>query len=176
MSRTPQPWWQLRLESLETEPLAFGKAVEEHRTTPVETVATRFRDAPPGNFHLGAFEQETLVGMATLLRETGLKERHKARIYGVYVTSSQRRRGVGGALIATLLQLATRDQSLEVILLSVSTRQEAARQLYRSFGFESYGVERNALKVGSTYIDEDHMMLRLRTLESLDHASPPPPE
>jgi hypothetical protein len=42
-------WWDLRLESLETEPLAFGKAVAEHRSTPVETIAGRFRDAPASN-------------------------------------------------------------------------------------------------------------------------------
>jgi len=47
-------WWQLRLESLENEPLAFGKAVEEHLSTPVETIARRFRDAPRNSFHLGA--------------------------------------------------------------------------------------------------------------------------
>lgn len=34
--------------------------------------------------------------------------------------------------------------------------------LYRRFGFEAYGTEPNALKVGSTYIDEEHMILRIR--------------
>jgi hypothetical protein len=43
-------WWRLRLESLEAEPLAFGKAVEEHQATSVETIANRFRAAGPDNF------------------------------------------------------------------------------------------------------------------------------
>jgi len=42
-----------------------------------------------------------------------------------------------------------------------TTENAAARKLYRGFGFETYGTEANALKVGSTYIDEDHMVLRI---------------
>jgi ribosomal protein S18 acetylase RimI-like enzyme len=154
-------WWQLRLESLENEPLAFGKSVEEHLATTVETIALRFRDVKEGSFYLGAFDGDVLIGMATLLREAGLKERHKACIYGVYVTRIHRGKGVGRALVATLLEKAKQDSSLEQILLAVATGQSAAKKLYRSLGFETYGTEPNALKVGSTYIDEDHMILRI---------------
>jgi ribosomal protein S18 acetylase RimI-like enzyme len=154
-------WWRIRLESLENEPFAFGKAAEEHRATAVETIALRFRDAPVGSLYLGAFEDSNLVGMATFIRETGLKERHKGRIYGVYVTPAQRRRGVGRELLATVIEKARKDSSLEQILLSVATCQDAARRLYRHFGFETYGTEPHALKVGGRYIDEDHMILRI---------------
>jgi ribosomal protein S18 acetylase RimI-like enzyme len=156
-------WWQIRLEALESEPFAFGKAVEEHRQTPVETIASRFRNATEGNFTLGAFENGKLVGIATFMRETGLKERHKGRVYGVYVSAGQRAKGVGRALLAVLLEKAKQDSSLEQILLAVATSQDAARQLYRQFGFEIYGTEPNALKIGAKYIDEDHMVLRIRS-------------
>jgi ribosomal protein S18 acetylase RimI-like enzyme len=155
-------WWQMRLEALENEPFAFGKAVEEHRATLVETIALRFRDAGGGNFTLGAFVDGNLAGIATFARETGLKERHKGHLYGVYVAPSQRRKGIGRALVKALLERAKHDSSLEQILLAVATGQNAARQLYRDCGFETYGIEPNALKVGSTYIDEDQMILRIR--------------
>jgi ribosomal protein S18 acetylase RimI-like enzyme len=154
-------WWQLRLEALQVEPLAFGKSVEEHSATPVETFALRFRDAPASDLHLGAFEDGKLVGMATFLRETGGKHRHKGRIYGVYVSAEKRGCGIGRALLAHLIETATQDASLEQILLAVTTTQEAANQLYRSLGFETFGVEPGALKVGSTYVDEQQMVLRL---------------
>jgi ribosomal protein S18 acetylase RimI-like enzyme len=155
-------WWAIRLEALESEPSAFGRAVEEHLATPVENIAARFRDAPACDLHLGAFEDRNLVGTATFIRDKGVKDRHKGHIYGVYVSSAHRGKHIGRALIVELVERAKRDHSLEQILLAVATVQPAARALYRSLGFETFGIEPNALKVGSTYVDEDHMILRLR--------------
>jgi ribosomal protein S18 acetylase RimI-like enzyme len=78
------------------------------------------------------------------------------------VSSLHRRKGIGRALLAALLERAKRDSSLEQILLAVATEQTAAKQLYRDLGFETYGTEPHALKMGSRYIDEDHMILRIR--------------
>jgi hypothetical protein len=61
-------YWNLRLESLRSEPFAFGKAAEEHEATSVEAAAARFRETPP-DFTLGAFDKEDLIGMATFVRE-----------------------------------------------------------------------------------------------------------
>jgi ribosomal protein S18 acetylase RimI-like enzyme len=154
-------YWNLRLKSLQAEPLAFGKAAEEHQATTVEAMGMRLREMAP-DFTLGAFEQGELIGMATYIREKGLKERHKGRIYGVYVSGPHRGKGIGAKLIAELLQRATVETELEQILLAVATGQESACRLYRKFGFEAFGIEPRALKVGTEYVDEEHMILRVR--------------
>jgi GNAT superfamily N-acetyltransferase len=133
--------------------------VEEHLATPVETIAGRFRDTAGGNFTLGAFEDGEMVGMMTFVRETRVKEQHKGHIYGVFVSREHRGKGVGVALLDTLLEKAKRDFSLEQILLAVGTVQTAARRLYSSRGFLSFGIEPRGLKVGAEYVDEEHMIL-----------------
>ena len=163
-----EAWWKLRLGALEAEPFAFGMAVEEHVATPVETIAGRFRDTAGGSFTLGAFEGGELVGMMTFVRDTRVKERHKGHIYGVYVRPAQQGKGVGGRLLDTLIERAKRDPSLEQIVLAVATMQTAARRLYRGRGFVSFGIEPHALKVGATYVDEDHMILYVGSGQSLE--------
>jgi hypothetical protein len=99
--------------------------------------------------------------MATFLRETGEKERHKrTHLRSLRFPAAEGQRSWTSAARSPL-DLARQNSSLEQVLLAVATTQEAARRLYRSFGFETYGTERRALKIGSTYIDEDHMILRV---------------
>ena len=157
-----EAWWHLRLEALCNEPFAFGRSAEEHQSTTLQTTAQRISEAPVGSFYLGAFEEARLIGMATFIRNIGLKERHKGEIAGVYVTAAKRRNGAGRALLTSLIARASQDSSLEQILLTVATCQHAARQLYSGLGFEVYGIEPHALKIGSTYVDEAYMVLRLR--------------
>jgi ribosomal protein S18 acetylase RimI-like enzyme len=128
----------------------------------VEQTGVRIREMPKVSFLIGAFEEGAHVGTATFIRETGLKEQHKGHIYGVYVTAPYRRKGIGQSVIRALLNKAKEDPSLEQVLLAVATRQEAAGQLYRRLGFEIYGIEPRALKIGSEYVDEAHMILRIR--------------
>src|SRR5208337_1128263 len=154
-------YWNLRLEALEQEPASFAESAEEHRATPIELAAARLREADTG-FVLGAFLDAELVGMAGFFREKHLKARHKGRIWGVYVRASCRGQGIGRALLLALLQRIKALPGFEQVNLTVSSRQVAAKALYRSLGFETFGVERAALKIGDHYFDEEYMALRLR--------------
>jgi ribosomal protein S18 acetylase RimI-like enzyme len=158
-----EAWWWLRLEALETEPLVFGKSPEEHRATTIADTAERLRGvgAGPGSFTLGAFDADRLAAIATFSRALGLKEQHKGHIYGVYVSTSYRGRGIGSHLLRELLDRVREDASVEQVLLGVGTHNVAALQTYRKLGFEIYGTEPRALRVGSHEIDEHLMVLML---------------
>lgn len=152
---------ELRLEALQREPLAFGNSYEEYLAEPPEKVREQVTLREGVKFTLGAFEAGRLVGAATLVRRTPLKFRHAAAVYAVYITPSQRGRGLSRRLMEVLIERARGLPGLEQLTLAVSTHQEAARSLYRSLGFEVWGYERQALKVGETYADFEHMVLWL---------------
>jgi RimJ/RimL family protein N-acetyltransferase len=69
-------------------------------------------------------------------------------------------------MIRRLVELASRELTLEQIHLSVASSQPGAKRLYQSQGFETYGTEPHAMKVNGEYCDEDHMVLRLRRGET----------
>jgi ribosomal protein S18 acetylase RimI-like enzyme len=156
-----EAFWHLRLEALEREPQSFGESAEEHRETTVESAAGRLTSNPDDNFVLGAFHNGQLVGMAGFFRYPLAKARHKGRIWGVYVRESCRGQGMGRALLVELLDGIKSCRGVEQVSLTVVSGQEAATALYRSLGFERFGLEPRGLKVGERYFDNEHMVLKL---------------
>lgn len=155
-------FWQLRLQGLEQDPQAFGESADEHRALPIDTIAARLSAASAENFVLGAFVDGQLVGTAGFFRNPTLKRKHKGKVWGMYVAGSVRGRGIGRALLAALIERARTIPDLEEVQLSVSASQAAARNLYAAMGFETYGREPRALRVGEQYFEEDYMAINLR--------------
>jgi ribosomal protein S18 acetylase RimI-like enzyme len=154
-------YWRLRLEALQNDSEAFTESAEEHQSLSLEETKSRIA-ATEVNFIVGAFEDGRLVGTVGFYRERGLKTRHKGRVWGVYVTPSHRGTGIGKRMMKDLLSRAASLEGVEQISLSVAKTQTAAQSLYRSLGFECFGCEPNALKIGEKVIDEELLILRLR--------------
>ena len=79
----------------------------------------------------------------------------------MYVAPSMRGSGIGKSLLLELVAKAKSCTGLEQINLAVISDNEIAKKLYKSLGFEVYGVEHNALKYNGQYFDEDFMVLKL---------------
>lgn len=156
-----QMYQELRLMALKTNPEAFGSTYDRESNFSLETVIERI--SPNENkFVLGAFKEDgILTGIVSFVRETGIKTLHKANVYGMYVTEENRGKGIGQLLLLDLIRLARNCEGLEQLNLTVVSNNESAKKLYKSVGFEIYGVERRALKYNGQYYDEDLMVLRL---------------
>lgn len=152
--------WQLRLRALQNNPEAFGGTYEETIERGFENYIQRLRGAND-SFWLGAFE-DTLIGMVGFFREEGLKDRHKGFIIGMYVTPEARGKGAGKALLIKAIARARKLVGLDQLHLAVVVTNKPAITLYRSLGFEVYGIEPRALKKDGQYWDEELMILKLR--------------
>jgi len=150
-------FWRLRLEALEQEPFAFAEAPEEHRATNAESLAARLADSSD-SFVLGLFADGELQGMLGFARDHRLKLRHKALIWGVYVSPQCRGQGAGRALMQACLDRAAAIEGLRQVKLGVAQVNAAARALYESFGFEVYGEERASMLVQGEPVTELHMV------------------
>src|SRR5689334_17258031 len=98
----------LRGKALEQEPRAFGESPLEHEARSLEAFAKRLAEAKDDDFVLGAFDGERLVGTAGFARIQRVKRRHKGGVWGMYVDSGYRQRGVGRALLEVLIERVRR--------------------------------------------------------------------
>lgn len=148
---------KIRLESLKLHPEAFGSSYEQESEAPVE----KYKNSLPSVYTFGAFENGSLVGVVTLFPEGKVKMKHRASIFAMYVAESIRGKGVGKKLVEAAIAQARELGAIEQIHLQVVTSNESAKKLYSSLGFEVYGLEKRALRIGDTYYDEELRVLFL---------------
>jgi RimJ/RimL family protein N-acetyltransferase len=154
---------RVRLNGLKTDPEAFGSTYEREVQFSRKTMLERVL-ATDDKFVLGAFDEGTLVGVVTFVRESGVKERHKGNVFGMYLIPEARGKGIGAWLLRALLEKACGMEGLERINLTVVSDNVWAKRLYEAAGFRRYGTECGSLKSGGRYFDEDLMALDLETL------------
>jgi ribosomal protein S18 acetylase RimI-like enzyme len=147
----------LRLRGLEEHPDAFTSSHDEEAAKPLSATEARLAPESPDIVY-GAFVGEALAGVVGLSREQRAKNRHKATVFGMYVAPEFGRRGIGRALIRHLVAAARQDAGLEQLVLTVTQTNVAARSLYESEGFRSFGIEPNALRAGDRYFAKNHMV------------------
>jgi GNAT superfamily N-acetyltransferase len=150
---------RVRLDALRLHPEAFGSAYEDEAVLDRAQFAERL--SAPGLIRFGAFDRRgEMVGLVGLQIRTGAKERHKARLFSMYVEAAHRGTGLAQRLIEAVIAGA-RDAGAIMLQLSMASTNASARRLYGRMGFTVYGVERRSLKLGDRFHDEDLMVLDL---------------
>jgi ribosomal protein S18 acetylase RimI-like enzyme len=132
----PDDWREMRtirLEALQRDPAAFSSTYAESVVRPDED--WRQRLAKPDAATLVARTRTGPIGMAgAIFGADG--ERHVALIFGMYVSTSYRGRGVGRMLLRALFEEIAGHPEITTIRLWVTPTQQAARRLYASMGFQ----------------------------------------
>ena len=98
---------ELMLEAYAAHPEAFTSSVAERAALPLSWWETRLSDAAfPAEAVFGASEGGILSGVAGLAFERREKTRHKATLFGMYVSRAYRGQGLGQQLVTAALNYA----------------------------------------------------------------------
>ena len=113
----------------------------------------------PSAIALVAEMNKEIIGLLFFVPMTKKKNRHTGE-FGVNVHPDHQRRGVGHALIETLLNWARESDKIEKVFLTVFATNKNAISLYKNMGFAEEGRHVKAIKQDSgEYIDTIQMYI-----------------
>ena len=150
---------KLRREALEKEPLMFAASVEDDLALSRSFVRQALEDTDKSRT-FGAFFPE-LIGIVGIYRESSLKALHKARLWGFYVSPVYRDMGVGKKLLSSAINYTQKFNGVSQIHLTVNKLATSAIHLYEKYGFQTWGIEANALVYEGEFMTAHHMLLEI---------------
>lgn len=153
--------YQLRLESLEKDSFAFGVEKADQEKIGKKNFAKILVQESANDVLWGAYWHDMLVGMIGLTREQGLKKKHKATIWGLYVKHEFRGLKISSRLIDMAIDHAKNHLELKSLMLTTEAYNQTALKLYESRGFVMWGIEPESLLIDGVYHDQGYMSLNL---------------
>jgi len=151
--------FRLRQGALLESPLAFLASPEDDLASS-EAAVRALLQPQRESVVFGAHTRE-LVGMLGLSRANQRKAAHKTRLWGMFVLPPFRRHGVGMQLLDAAIRYARSLDGVASVHLSVSESASAAIHLYERAGFETWGIEPDAVRFEAQSVPERHMRLSL---------------
>ena len=151
----------LMLEAYARAPTAFTSTPEERAAEPLSWWTQRVADPRGLIATFGAFRDSELIGTVALELNKKPKTRHKARLIAMYVKPEARGLGAGRLLVQRLLEYSTAQPALEIVTLTVTQGNTPAESLYKSFGFQEFGVEPMAIRGPEGYLAKVHMWVEV---------------
>lgn len=100
-----------------------------------------------------------ILGIGGFAQMAGTKADHKGLIWGMYVRPEGRGKGVADAVMTALIDHAR--TCVRQVQLTVVAENARAVAFYERHGFARYGVEPDAINMGSSFADEALMWRKL---------------
>lgn len=135
----------------ETDFLTFGKG-EFNKTVEEEVKIIQGHQNAPNQLFILAELEGSVVGVLVLDANGKPRLKHMGE-FGVSVRKEDWGKGIGAALIQTMLDWAKSSKRLRKINLNVQADNEVAIKLYEKFGFEKEGLLKRDLCVDGKFYD-----------------------
>ena len=156
---------EIQREALLQSPEVFGSDYEWFESLSILSKEQRYEKYMnfPYQFILGAVAEDGIIaGMIGYSSEDSSKTKHKGTLWGLFVRPDFRGKGLATILVQSVLETAQDLLDVEQVQLAVSTQNEASYGLYLRLGFNVFGTELHAMKIGDSYVDEYHMVKFLK--------------
>ncbi|WP_413503138.1 GNAT family N-acetyltransferase [Serratia proteamaculans] len=152
-----EKYLELRLEGFKNQPMQFRFSPEDEVSLGKELISRKLES----DYVIGAFYDNHLVGIGGLGVLFGSKLKHRALIWGMYVTKEFRSKGISKLIVDSLVSQANL-LHIESLLLTVVSENNVAMNLYEKSGFIQYAIDKNAVKnADGTSLDEVLMVKNL---------------
>lgn len=150
---------EIRLQCLKKFPNNFTSNYPDEKTKPKLFFQPYIEQSNSDNFVIGAFYKNQLVGISGFRRYERRKTDHRGIIIQVYVNPDHQGKNIGFNIIKATLVEAFKIEGIEQIEIDVLVSNEKAANIYAKIGFETYGIQKNYLKMDHTYFD--HKMMQI---------------
>jgi len=152
---------QLRDAMLATHPESFSSDAAPERAPESYLPRLGLQRPEGGEFTLGAWQGNRLVGAVSCERDPRAKVRHIGHIIGMMVRTDVQQAGIGRALLEACIAQARSADGVVMLTLTVTAGNASAVRLYERAGFVRYGRLPRAIRVEGVYHAKDQMVLDL---------------
>ena len=148
---------QLKLESLEQEPLAFSPGIEVYKDyyeADWVRESKRIQSGPNRMFFVEHNGQ--IIAMAGICMYEQNLYKHNAQLQALYVSKEFRGQGLGSQLMQARIDHCINSDITNIICEIVSS-QTASLKLHEKFGFEIVGRYKDFVKYNDQYFDNIYL-------------------
>ena len=158
-----EPFYALRLASLEECPEEFATDADAWKNAPRETISKLLinSETRPDAPIFGAWKNEEMVGLIGVNRDLRPSVMHKFTLWGLYVLPELRKQGVGRALLDEVIKVAHETSDLRLVRAVVTITSQAAISLLEKQGFKVFGREPEGKRLNEKYYDQVYLWLPL---------------
>lgn len=144
---------KIRLEALQNDPIVFVSFYEYEVNKPDEF----YKQMLTTHLMIGAFEDDEIVGISTIIKNNTRKQRHKGIASFTYTSPAKRGNGIAKQLKEFSFEIAKKSDITQLTSGVISTNIGMI-ELNKSLGFEITYTERNAMKHDDIFYDLTYMI------------------